>query len=80
MSVIDYGNGIEEKYIPHLFERFYRIKNKSYYPTSGFGIGIYLVAEIIKMHQGTVDVISKVGEESTFSSTLPLLNENNSFG
>lgn len=75
ISVIDHGKGIDQKHIPHLFERFYRVENKDYDPNSGFGIGLYLVAEIIKMHQGTIDVMSQIGQGSTFSFSLPLLFE-----
>lgn len=47
-SVSEHGTGIQEKYIPHLVEQFYRIKNKNYDPTWGFGIAHYLVAELLK--------------------------------
>jgi PAS domain S-box-containing protein len=72
ISITDKGDGIEEEHIPKLFDRFYRVKNKSHDTTSGFGIGLYLVAEIIEMHKGAIDVKSKIGKGSTFTISLPI--------
>lgn len=70
ISVRDFGQGISEAVIPHLFDRYYRAEHagKSY---SGLGLGLYICSEIIKKHSGKIGVDSKIGEGSTFWFTLP---------
>lgn len=70
VSVRDFGNGISESLLPHLFDRYYRVEHmsKSY---SGLGLGLYICSEIIKKHSGKIGVDSKLGEGSTFWFTLP---------
>jgi len=65
VSVQDQGYGIREEDKEKLFERYYRVANQ---PTtiSGFGIGLYLCAEIIKRHNGKIWVDSEQGKGSTF--------------
>lgn len=68
--VKDDGIGINAEEIPRLFDRFYRAENHNN-KISGFGIGLYLSAEIIKMHNGQIRVESEPGKGSTFYFTLP---------
>jgi two-component system sensor histidine kinase VicK len=70
-SVTDQGNGIAKADQARLFERFYRVNDQSQYHVAGFGIGLYLVSEILKLHGGKAEVQSEVGEGSTFSFVLP---------
>jgi PAS domain S-box-containing protein len=67
----DEGIGIAAEDIPHIFKRFHRARNvdRSH---SGFGIGLYLVKEVVTQHRGRVWVDSCEGEGSTFYVTLPL--------
>ena len=69
--VKDEGVGIHAKDLPHLFERFYRVANEQIQTITGFGIGLYLSAEIIKSHGSTISVESVEGEGSTFYFYLP---------
>lgn len=69
IEVKDQGPGIEEEELSHVFERFYR---KIEGNASGSGLGLAIVKEIVERHQGRVGVVSKVGEGSTFSFTLPV--------
>ena len=71
-SVRDEGIGIKPHEIARLFERYYRIENKHTNMISGFGIGLYLCAEIVRLHHGKIWVESKVGEGSTFYFSLPM--------
>lgn len=57
----DNGEGIEEKHLPYIFERFYRVKEKGV-----GGLGLSIAKEIIKLHNGNIQVKSKVGEGTTF--------------
>jgi signal transduction histidine kinase len=72
VSVTDEGIGIGEEEIERLFDRFYRVENLSNRHISGFGIGLYLSAEIIKIHKGRIWVESKEGVGSVFSFSLPV--------
>ncbi|WP_262711493.1 PAS domain-containing sensor histidine kinase [Mucilaginibacter corticis] len=72
VSVRDEGMGIDKNDIPRLFERYYRVNNDN--KISGFGIGLYLSAEIIERHNGKIWTESEPGEGSTFYFTLPLAN------
>lgn len=74
-KIIDQGDGIALADQPRLFERFYRVNNNRQHHISGFGIGLYLVSEIIRLHGGEIKVQSELGQGSTFSFVLPL-NEN----
>jgi PAS domain S-box-containing protein len=73
VAVTDEGIGIPQAELPQLFQRFYRATNVDDDKISGFGVGLYLVKEIVTLHGGTVDVVSKEGRGSTFIITLPLL-------
>ncbi|MEJ5995077.1 ATP-binding protein [Pedobacter sp. Du54] len=70
LSVSDKGIGIEAKHLSHLFDRFYRVDSRN--QISGFGIGLYLSAEIIARHGGEIGVESEFGKGSTFYFSLPL--------
>jgi signal transduction histidine kinase len=73
VAVSDEGIGIPQMELPQLFQRFYRASNVDEQKVSGFGVGLYLVKEIVTLHGGTVDVVSEEGHGSTFIITLPLL-------
>ena len=72
VSIKDEGMGIKEKDREKLFTRYYRIESDHTQHISGFGIGLYLSAEIIHAHQGTIGVDSEPGIGSTFYFTLPI--------
>ena len=71
ISVADRGMGIKADDLPHVFDRFYRVDNDNTKDISGFGIGLYLSAEIIKIHSGRIWVESEYGLGSTFYFTIP---------
>lgn len=64
--VSDEGVGISQSDQKRLFERFYRVENEKMKTISGFGIGLYLVAEILKYHDSKIEVESEEGKGSTF--------------
>jgi PAS domain S-box-containing protein len=70
VSVKDEGIGIGAEHLKRLFERYYRVKDDS--GISGFGIGLYLSAEIIQSHGGYIWVDSELGKGSTFWFSLPV--------
>jgi len=72
ISIKDEGIGIAKEDQSKLFGRFYRIQNQELKTVSGFGIGLYLSAEIIKLHHGEIWVESEEGQGAVFHFTLPL--------
>lgn len=65
------GIGIPEEDLPFIFERFYRADKSRTRETGGTGIGLALVRQITTLHQGTITVQSKVGQETEFIVLLP---------
>jgi two-component system sensor histidine kinase VicK len=55
-----------------VFDRYYRVESSHLRHISGFGIGLYLSAEIIKRHNGKIWAQSDGGKGSTFYFSLPL--------
>lgn len=72
VAVHDEGIGIDSESQRHIFERFYRVDHPETKGFSGFGIGLYLSAEIIKLHKGVIGVESKENEGSAFYFELPV--------
>ncbi|GGG91427.1 PAS domain-containing sensor histidine kinase [Pedobacter zeae] len=72
VSVEDEGIGIKENDIPKLFERFYRVESPDTKTIAGFGVGLYICAEVIERHQGKIWAESKFGKGSTFYFSLPI--------
>ncbi len=68
-SVADKGIGIPPEEQRFVFDRYYRSNQADAH--KGFGLGLYISAEIIKQHHGTIGILSKSGEGSTFYFTLP---------
>jgi two-component system phosphate regulon sensor histidine kinase PhoR len=73
VSVVDFGIGMTKSDQKMVFERFYRANGHD--PTTpGLGMGLYISAAIIKEHNGSIRVRSKLNEGSIFSFSLPLAN------
>jgi PAS domain S-box-containing protein len=73
IAVIDHGSGISPDELLHLFERFYRVRERR--TIEGIGLGLYIVKMLVEAHGGTIRVESEVGKGSTFSFTLPIVRE-----
>ena len=72
LAVRDTGTGIPPQDVPHLFERFYRIKGAQGRTFEGSGIGLALVQELARLHGGTVRVESELGHGSKFIVAVPM--------
>ncbi|MGN6637712.1 MAG: ATP-binding protein, partial [Mucilaginibacter sp.] len=72
VSVADQGMGINPEDQKKLFDRFYRVENNETKHISGFGIGLYLSAEIVRQHGGEIWVESEPGKGAAFYFELPL--------
>ena len=72
VQVIDTGTGIPKEELPLLFDRFHRVRGADSRSIEGSGIGLALVAELVRLHGGEIDVESTVGVGSTFTVRVPL--------
>ena len=72
VSVADKGIGIKPEEHKKIFERFYRAEANTNTAFSGFGIGLYICAEIMRRHGGEIGVKSEEGKGSVFYFTLPM--------
>jgi PAS domain S-box-containing protein len=72
VSVKDEGIGIKPQDAKMIFDRYYRVESTDTKNISGFGIGLYVSAEIIRRHGGDIWVESEKGKGSVFHFSLPL--------
>ncbi|GHO63402.1 hypothetical protein KSC_022940 [Ktedonobacter sp. SOSP1-52] len=75
IRVLDHGLGIPRELCDKIFDRFYRVAGPQQKAIPGLGMGLYIVAEIVKHHGGTIAVESNVGKGSAFTVTLPTRKE-----
>lgn len=73
ISIRDTGYGIPAEDLPHIFDRFYRVRHDTVKDIEGNGLGLAIVKSIAQQHGGDVHVESKVGEGSCFTVSLPLV-------
>jgi two-component system, OmpR family, phosphate regulon sensor histidine kinase PhoR len=74
IEISDNGPGIEDQFIPRLFERFYRVEKSRNRNEGGSGLGLAIVKHLVESHGQTITVRSTVGLGSTFSFTLDKSN------
>src|SRR5580704_3436876 len=74
IAVEDTGRGIATEYLPHIFDRFYRVPGSGTAPgpEQGLGLGLSFVAWIVKAHDGKIEVESSPGKGTRFTITLPV--------
>lgn len=70
LEVADTGVGIAADDLKHVFKRFWRGEKSRSRSTGGAGIGLAIVQELVRAHDGRIDVESRLGEGSTFRVTL----------
>jgi signal transduction histidine kinase len=71
LTIRDSGVGISAEQLPLIFERFHRVPNARSRTHEGSGIGLALVQELVRMHQGRLSVDSEVGRGTTFTVMMP---------
>jgi two-component system phosphate regulon sensor histidine kinase PhoR len=70
IEVIDQGCGVAPEFLPHIFEKFYRVPRAANADVPGAGLGLALVREVAELHNGTATVESQPGKGSIFSLYL----------
>ncbi|MCX7683279.1 MAG: GAF domain-containing protein [Anaerolineae bacterium] len=75
VQVSDTGIGIAPEQQARIFERFYQVDGSATRRYGGIGLGLAVVREVVEAHGGTLTVTSEVGKGSTFTVSLPVLEE-----
>lgn len=78
--VMDTGIGISHQSLPEVFTRHFQEKKKPLGDFKGLGIGLSLVQEIVKLHQGQIHIESELGKGTIFSVMLPKKRTPSEFG
>ena len=73
IRIRDTGIGIAKPEQKRIFDRFYRVDSDRSRETGGSGLGLAIAMAIVQAHQGSIEVMSKLGEGSTFIVKLPRL-------
>ncbi|MGV8993582.1 MAG: sensor histidine kinase [Flavobacterium sp.] len=71
IAIQDDGIGISKKNQLVLFDKFYRVEQGDIHNTKGLGLGLYYVEQIVKAHQGTIQIVSDLGKGTTFNLSIP---------
>ncbi len=71
LTVTDTGEGIPERDIPRLTERFYRVDRARSRELGGTGLGLAIVKHIVQLHQGALKIECRVGAGTTVTVTIP---------
>ncbi|HEU0296308.1 MAG TPA: ATP-binding protein [Anaerolineales bacterium] len=77
ISIKDTGYGIPSSDLPHIFDRFYRVRDNGHDQIDGNGLGLAIVKSIAEGHGGDVTVESEVGQGTCFTLKLPLVQTEN---
>ena len=72
IKVSDTGIGIPDGEKEHIFERFYQTEHKGQDEMTGSGIGLSLVRDFVRLHDGTVEVFDNIGTGAVFVVCLPV--------
>ncbi|GAC1431772.1 MAG: hypothetical protein NVS4B1_30460 [Ktedonobacteraceae bacterium] len=73
VEVKDTGIGLSSEEMGKLFTKFFRAKNRTTQAVGGTGLGLTITRSLVEMHGGEITVASVVGQGTTFSFTLPIL-------
>ncbi|MEL7565142.1 MAG: HAMP domain-containing sensor histidine kinase [Dehalobacterium sp.] len=73
LTIEDNGIGIPPDDLPHIWDRFYRVKNQrgNHMQEKGSGLGLVIVKKLVQLQSGKIEVASQLGKGTTFSISFP---------
>ncbi len=74
LTVSDTGVGIQASQLPHIFDRFYRVRTPETNGQQGLGLGLSFVDWIVKAHDGRIDISSEPGKGTRFAVSFPKID------
>ncbi len=77
LVITDTGIGIPKDQLPRIFTKFFRADNALRFQTSGSGLGLYVVRNVIERHNGTVIITSEEERGTTVTIILPIKDQQN---
>lgn len=72
IKIADNGIGMRKEDLRRVFDKFYRVPTGDLHNVKGFGLGLYYVYQIIRMHKGKIEVRSEAGKGTEFTVRLPV--------
>ncbi|MFP3917263.1 HAMP domain-containing sensor histidine kinase [Lysinibacillus telephonicus] len=75
IEITDQGIGIPDKDLPHITERFYRVKKARSRADGGSGLGLSIVEQLVKQHKGNLTIQSEVGKGTKVTINIPMMEE-----
>jgi two-component system phosphate regulon sensor histidine kinase PhoR len=73
LTITDNGPGIRKECQRKIFDKFYRVPTGNLHDVKGFGLGLYYVKSMVKIHRGKITVKSRAGEGTTFTIQWPVI-------
>jgi len=74
IDVTNHGEGIEQRHLSRLTERFYRVDKARSRQIGGTGLGLAIVKHIVNRHRGSLSVTSTLNDTTKFSVIVPLIH------
>lgn len=71
LSVADQGIGIAPDYANKIFDKFFRVPSGDHHNIKGYGLGLSYAAEVVRKHQGSIELETELGKGSRFIVKLP---------
>jgi two-component system phosphate regulon sensor histidine kinase PhoR len=71
LIVLDNGGGIDQRYLPFIFEKFYRVPSGNLHEVKGYGLGLSYVKQLVISLNGTISVRSKINSGTIFTIQFP---------
>ncbi len=76
VSIQDPGVGIPPDQVYHIFDRYHHLETSGEHLFGGVGLGLPIARQVMEQHGGNIGVVSRLGEGSTFTITIPIARKN----